>query len=532
MILACAVSSILGQAGCSRRADSEADVFETLPRSLTALKLFEGKLERLAPTREVTQYEINTTSFHDFAASSFVMKLPRGLAIKYKSDEPFDFPVGTVLAQTLSYSPIQRGGAPRIVETRVLLRRSDRWIGLPYVWNEDQTDARLALGGARLAVSRMLPDGSVGQQLHIVPNFNDCKRCHRIGDIVTPIAVTARQLNLATFQSRAGNDQLADWAREGMLSGLPPSTRRPRLARWNDPATGEVDQRARAWLEANCAHCHNPRGMASNSGLQLAASIQVPSAYGVLKTPIAAGRGTGGLSFDILPGQPNQSILLHRVRSTEPGVVMPEFGRTQVDEAGVALLSEWIASMPAGFGAVDQSGLVGIVTDLSSDEAAAWVREALEHGSSDRGAQVLRRPELNCTKCHAVSGHGGDIGPDLSKIGPPFHPEHIVEAILLPSKTIKDGFRSITVETTSGLMLTGVQVQDDGREVVLRDPVRGETRIAKADVVTSAEAGSLMPAQVVATLKREEFLDLVRYLIELNQPSAAAESPTPAANPN
>ncbi len=98
----------------------------------------------------------------------------------------------------------------------------------------------------------------------------------------------------------------------------------------------------------NCAHCHNPVGSASNSGLFLnpeAADVAV--ATGIYKRPVAAGRGSGGHDFAIAPGDPDRSIMVHRMSSTEPGVAMPEVGRSMVHDEGVALIRAWISSLPA-----------------------------------------------------------------------------------------------------------------------------------------------------------------------------------------
>ena len=119
------------------------------------------------------------------------------------------------------------------------------------------------------------------------------------------------------------------------------------MVAWDDPSTGDVDSRARAWLEVNCAHCHNPAGPAKNSGLDLRVAAREPAHFGVFKSPVAAGRGTGNRLYDIVPGKPDESILLYRMESTDPGVMMPELGRQRVDARGVALIREWIAGMDA-----------------------------------------------------------------------------------------------------------------------------------------------------------------------------------------
>ena len=101
-------------------------------------------------------------------------------------------------------------------------------------------------------------------------------------------------------------------------------------------------------LHANCGHCHNPRGAARTSGLFLDIAETDPAVFGVCKPPVATGRGSGGLPFDIVPGNPDGSILVYRISSTDPEVRMPELGRNLVHEEGVALIREWISSMTGG----------------------------------------------------------------------------------------------------------------------------------------------------------------------------------------
>ena len=60
---------------------------------------------------------------------------------------------------------------------------------------------------------------------------------------------------------------------------------------------------------------------------------------------MAAGRGSGSHDFDIAPGDPDGSIMIYRLDSLEPGISMPEVGRTLVHREGVTLLRQWIAEM-------------------------------------------------------------------------------------------------------------------------------------------------------------------------------------------
>ena len=106
-----------------------------------------------------------------------------------------------------------------------------------------------------------------------------------------------------------------------------------------------LELRARSYLHANCAHCHRRDGPASNSGLFLTFGEGERAAWGYRKRPVAAGRGSGGLAFDIAPGDPDGSIMVHRMQSLEPGVMMPELGRGLPHPEGIELIRDWIAAM-------------------------------------------------------------------------------------------------------------------------------------------------------------------------------------------
>jgi Planctomycete cytochrome C len=155
-----------------------------------------------------------------------------------------------------------------------------------------------------------------------------------------PIGPTARQLN----GTMDGKNQLEQLASLGLLYDLPPLNTVPKLAAYEDKQVA-LNDRARAWLEVNCAHCHRPDGPAKTSGLHLLADVSNSYELGIGKAPVAAGRGSGGRKFDIIPGKPDESILYYRINSTDPGVMMPELGKTLIHEEGVALIKQWIEEM-------------------------------------------------------------------------------------------------------------------------------------------------------------------------------------------
>jgi hypothetical protein len=163
----------------------------------------------------------------------------------------------------------------------------------------------------------------------------------------TPIGARARALN-RDYDYGAGvvENQLAHWTKAGILAGAPsdPSAA-PKLAAWDDTSQS-TDTRARAYLEGNCAHCHNATGSASTSGLFLAASDTDALHFGVCKEPLSAGGMVGMRQFDIVPGDPDASILSYRMSVTDPGVAMPQIGRDVVHAEGLDLVRQWITALP------------------------------------------------------------------------------------------------------------------------------------------------------------------------------------------
>ena len=132
------------------------------------------------------------------------------------------------------------------------------------------------------------------------------------------------------------------WDELDLFYDLPKFDEIPVIARWDDSENYSINLRARAWLDINCAHCHNVNGPANNTGLYLDYYETDPKTLGIFKTPVAAGRGSGYLKYDIVPGEPDESILVYRFNSTDPGIMMPELGRTMIHKEGLELIKSWI----------------------------------------------------------------------------------------------------------------------------------------------------------------------------------------------
>ena len=333
MLLALAATCLglasLAAAQQARGPDDAIITTDALPLKLSAYGFF-ADLPARTPAARVMPYTLNTPLFSDYAEKQRYLYLPAGTQARYEPEAVLALPVGAALIKTFGY---KQDGAFRPIETRLLLHRAAGWIALPYVWDADGRDATLKRAGTRIPVAFTDPSGQRQAISYAVPNQNQCKDCHALAGRITPIGPKARNLN--------DGAQLQRFAAAGLLDRVPADA--PRLARWDD-ASAPLADRARAYLETNCAHCHNPAGAASNSGLFLDGRQADATARGVAKHPVAAGRGSGGRIYDIDPGNPDNSILLYRMASTEPGIAMPELGRTLPHAEALAMLRAWIAT--------------------------------------------------------------------------------------------------------------------------------------------------------------------------------------------
>lgn len=317
-------------------------------KTIAEYNLFKD-IKRQIPNDGVVAYEINTPHFADYAKLHRYLWLPDDTQIEYREDHSLEYPLGAVVILTAGYlndiSDPSKG--ERLVETRLIVKGEEEWDTYHYIWNDDMTDADLALAGGKMPVSWTHYDGSQRSIDVHVPNRNQCAMCHEANDKFTPLGpLQARHLNRDIHVDSGKKNQLSHWAQLGFLKGAPDDLdKAPRTPVWNDPATGTLDERARAYLDMNCASCHQPGGNAWTSGLDLRFEQNEPRKYGVFKQPVAAGRGVGTAQYGIYPGKPEASILYLRLESTDPGVRMPVVGRGLVHEEGLELIREWIEEM-------------------------------------------------------------------------------------------------------------------------------------------------------------------------------------------
>jgi len=340
---AAASGLILLSSACSRQVRSHID--EPYPKKLSAWRLFVGRPSDLKPNEGVVPYDLNTPLFSDYATKYRFVWMPPGASAVYSETDAFEFPVGTILSKTFAYPLADQGGSRRLIETRLLVRGSAGWAALPYVWNAGMTEAFLEIAADPTTVHWKHPSGQVYALDYQIPNVNQCKECHEKSKTTVPIGPKARNLNRAFDYPNGRANQLEYWTRIGYLRGAPAANQAPRVPAWDDANGGSLEARARAYLDINCAHCHNPEGTANTSGLYLTIAQTEPMRLGLCKVPVSAGLGSGRLLFDIVQGKPEESILMNRMDSVTPKVMMPELGRTVIHREGVELIRQWIASL-------------------------------------------------------------------------------------------------------------------------------------------------------------------------------------------
>lgn len=305
----------------------------------------------------VVPYQVRSKLYSDESDKFRFVALPEGETIEYDETAMWGFPEGTIIVKTFYYPHDARSPdeGRRLLETRLLMKRDGRWKPQIYRWNDDQTRANRDLLGRDVQVEWTDEEGNDRSTNYRIPNKNKCKSCHARNNKITLLGPRTRQLNRNFEYASGPNNQLEQFADRGLLDaevGNP-----EKLPRLPDPKNEElpIDTRARAYLEGNCAHCHDPEGGASNSGMFLGIEQDDPSKLGICKRTVAAGGGTGGRTYGINPGHPEDSIMIYRMKSNDPEIKMPELPLRTVDEFGVDLVSEWIANLrPKGCSDRDQ----------------------------------------------------------------------------------------------------------------------------------------------------------------------------------
>ena len=312
------------------------------PKLLSEYGFFLNTKDQIA-VPGVLPYELITSLFSDYADKHRFVYVPKGKIAAYQKDSVFSFPVGSVLIKTFSYEPINDQRSERhLIETRLLIRKDSGWDALTYVWDEEGQEASLALAGKTVKANYISNDGRQLDIRYRVPNKNQCKECHLENESIVPIGPKPRNLNRDYSYLEGTMNQLEKWMSIKFIESYPEKINS--VVDFMD-SSKPINDRARAYLDINCGHCHAPEGSASNSGLYLDLLETREKQLGVFKGPVATGRGSGGLDYSIVPGHPDESILLYRMISDAPDIMMPESGRSVMHKEAVDIIYQWIEEM-------------------------------------------------------------------------------------------------------------------------------------------------------------------------------------------
>lgn len=329
--------------------------FASTPDTLAEWNLF-SDLPNQVPGPRVVPYDMNSPLFTDYAAKHRFIYLPEGEKIGYRDMGTWSFPVGTILVKTFAY-PLDEADlsqGERILETRLLIHREGGWDPEVYVWNEEQTEARRDVTGETVSVTRKLADGGTMTFDYGVPTRDECRKCHGSAfpidgaQATRPLGPMAPQLNFAIDYGNGPENQLDHLADLGWLDSAPPPMEERLLFPSIDDPNASVDERTRGYLHANCAHCHSEGGEVFDKELWLDWPSTGPDVdpfrYGVCKKPTSAGNAECESTKDIVPGDPDNSLMICRMELQGKGKMAP-LGRNLDHGEGVALVRQWIAEM-------------------------------------------------------------------------------------------------------------------------------------------------------------------------------------------
>ncbi|RFN58746.1 fibronectin type III domain-containing protein [Marixanthomonas ophiurae] len=291
--------------------------------NLSDMGVFTGSLSDMAPAEGVQLYEINSTLFTDYAKKQRLVRLPNCETMEYRGDDLLpEFPDNTLIAKTFYYNKNDQnpGEGKLIIETRILLKINGNWQVGNYIWNEAQTEATYTENGSVKPISYINGDNETLNIDYEIPSKQDCFTCHNNDNTTLPVGMKLRSMNFTP--SYTSQNQLAYLESIGMMEGVT-SENISILPDWTDDATYDILERGRAYIDVNCAHCHQPGGAVTNFNLDFR-----------LETP-----------FDDTGIYANRGEIEARVQSTAPVYRMPQLGRTIVHEEAVAMLLEYLEAI-------------------------------------------------------------------------------------------------------------------------------------------------------------------------------------------
>jgi uncharacterized repeat protein (TIGR03806 family) len=298
----------------------------------------------LVPSEGLIPYDLVVAFWSDGAAKERWIAVPGG-QIKFAPTGEWSFPKGTVFVKTFFLPTDERNTSiNRRLETRLLVCDSAGGVyGADYKWRSDDSDADLLPSSLTEAIPIKTATGQIRQQTWYYPSRKDCLECHntRAGGV---LGVKTRQMNRPfTYPSGVTDNELRTWNHIGLFTpGFKDADveRFPRLASTDDASRSLVD-RARSYLDANCAQCHRPGGTVAYFDARYDTPLEKQE---LIDGPVLIDQGIDRPRI-ISPHDIWRSIVVMRM-NTVGDIKMPPLARETIDQRGVKLLRDWITSMP------------------------------------------------------------------------------------------------------------------------------------------------------------------------------------------
>jgi uncharacterized repeat protein (TIGR03806 family) len=325
---------------------------------LSDYKFFTGDIKDQVPALGLLPFAPASVLFSDYAHKKRFVWMPSGLKATFNGNEKsLELPVGAAIIKTFYYDNVQNVtpvGSTRIIETRVMIRKSTGWIFADYVWNAQQTEAFLDNLGSFTEVT-WLENGVSKTANYRIPSEEQCIVCHKKKEIIngieetvfTPIGIKPQNLNYNYNYGTTSKNQLTKWIEEGYLQNdftMPSLT--SSTIDYNDTSKS-LDLRVRSYFDINCAHCHQDGRHCDYRPMRFAFNETENNRtnMGVCVETADMQDFDPALSKIVTPGNINRSMMYFRLNTTDETYRMPLHGRTVIHEEGIQLIQQWINSL-------------------------------------------------------------------------------------------------------------------------------------------------------------------------------------------
>jgi uncharacterized repeat protein (TIGR03806 family) len=308
---------------------------ETFPTRLSATGLFQD-VKTLTPNPALIPYSVNVPLWSDGAVKDRWVMLPGEERVRVAKDGKYEYPVGTIFVKHFGLAAPE--GTPHRLETRLFAHTPQGWAGYTYVWNDTQDDAILIDG----RVEKVVQTGSEGERKDVpwtFPSRSDCMSCHTAAAGYV-LGFRTPQLNRKHAYAGAEHEQLDALARMGVFDGKV-SSKGEAFPDWASAPAGD-EAAIRAYLDANCAMCHQPGGP-GNANIDLRFDTPLKQTNLVDQRPGQWDLGIYGARL-LVPGSPEKSLLHARMSRTDVKG-MPPVGHNTPDAKALESLADWIRKL-------------------------------------------------------------------------------------------------------------------------------------------------------------------------------------------